>query len=59
MPNQPFLYNSPEEKDAADNSVERATQSLKQDYTLVGKSHIKPWQAWFIIGLIAGTTRVR
>lgn len=30
-------------------------ESLKKEYTLIGKRHIKAWHAWLILGLIAGT----
>ncbi len=35
-------------------NVDRALDALKRDYTLIGRHHIKTWQAWLIVGIFAG-----
>ncbi len=39
----------------ATTAVERVLQALKKDYALVGKTHIRAWQACLVIGVLAGT----
>lgn len=34
--------------------AERALSSLKREYTFIGKRHIKAWQAWLAVGVLAG-----
>ena len=40
---------------SATTAAERAFQALKKDYALVGKTHIRAWHAWLVIGVLAGT----
>ena len=34
--------------------VERALNALKKEYVVVGKTHVKSWHAWLIIGVAVG-----
>lgn len=36
------------------NHVNRALESLKKEYVLVGKTRVKAWYAWLVIGLAVG-----
>ena len=35
-------------------SVEKVAASLQKDFVVITKTRIKPWQAWLIVGLVAG-----
>ncbi|MDP3795180.1 MAG: NBR1-Ig-like domain-containing protein [bacterium] len=39
---------------SAAHAAETTLQALQSKYVLVGKGHVKAWQAWLIIGLAAG-----
>src|SRR3989344_4277381 len=35
-------------------NIERALKALKRDFIVVGKTRVRSWHAWLIIGLCAG-----
>lgn len=37
-----------------DRRVERVLQALKQEYVVVGKTRVRTWHAWLLIGIAAG-----
>lgn len=43
-----------EDKNQKNHLVERAIQALKKEYVLVGKTHVRVWHAWLMLGIIAG-----
>ena len=44
----------PEHERPANNVAERTRSALGRDFIVIGRAHIKAWQAWLLIGLAAG-----
>jgi len=42
------------ENPKVDRTVDRILGSLKKEYVIMGSTHVKAWQAWLVIGLLAG-----
>ena len=40
--------------DPSQNGARRALSALQRDFVVIGKTHVKAWQAWLVIGLTAG-----
>lgn len=37
-----------------DRLIERALRSLRKEYLLVGKAHVRAWHVWLLLGIIVG-----
>ena len=53
MNNTPTDQN-PERNPVNGKLVEATLQALRKEYVVVGKTHIKAWHAWLVLGLVAG-----
>ncbi|MDO8600092.1 MAG: Ig-like domain-containing protein [bacterium] len=49
-----MAQNKSSQKSQADTLVERTFQAFKKEYVLVGKAHVRAWQAWLILGIVFG-----
>jgi len=42
------------QKNGENDSTSRAMRVLQKEYVLIGKTRVKSWKAWLIIGIVTG-----